>query len=144
MNGTFRVRIEHSSGDPSAIRTVEVTIIVDTTVHELTLPTVDGVPVDMGSVEENILGSDADPLITGIGIDVSTGVTAADFEIRDNALGVFADKFQIEQNGADPTEWNLVLKDGEWLIMKRFLVLIMAKLNWIFLLPIPMATIPTP
>ena len=115
MNGTFRVRIEHSSGDPSAIRTVEVTIIVDTTVHELTLPTVDGVPVDMGSVEENILGSDADPLITGIGIDVSTGVTAADFEIRDNALGVFADKFQIEQNGADPTEWNLVLKDGEWL-----------------------------
>ena len=115
MGGTFRVRIEHSSGDPSAIRTVEVTIMVDTTVHELTLPTTDGVLVDMGSVEENVLGSDADPLIAGIEVAPGTPgatVTAADFAIRDGFLDVFASKFEMVQDTVTPTEWNLQLKDG--------------------------------
>ena len=107
-NVAFRVIV--SNGNPSADRIVEVVITADLDVYELSLDE----DRSVGDMNENILGSAADPLITGIGIDVSTGVTATDFEIRDGALGVFANKFMMEQ-GADPTEWNLVLRDAEWL-----------------------------
>ena len=113
MMETFNVEI--SNGNPADTQIVVVTVTPDSTVHELTLPTTDGVLVDMGSVEENVLGSDADPLIAGIEVAPGTPgatVTAADFAIRDGFLDVFASKFEMVQDTVTPTEWNLQLKDG--------------------------------
>ena len=107
MGGTFNVVISDGNGNEE---TVEVTIMVDVDVYELSLE--EG--REVGDIDENILGSAADPLITGIEVDDATVNMPDYFTIRDNALGVFADKFEMEFDTTNQA-WNLVLKDTEYL-----------------------------
>ena len=109
---TFNVEI--SNGNPADTQIVVVTVTPDSTVHELMLDE----QFLVGDIEENVLGSTADPLIAGIEVAPGTPgatVTAADFAIRDGFLNVFASKFEMVQDTVTPTEWNLQLIDGEYL-----------------------------
>ena len=109
VDGDFRVVV--SDGNPSNDQIVEVTIMVDDTVYELSLE--EG--REVGDIEENVIGaSSVDPLITGIEVDDATVNMPDYFTIRDNALGIFADKFEMEFDSANQA-WNLQLKTGEWL-----------------------------
>ena len=106
-----------SNGNPNvADQIVEVMVDVDFEVHELMLDE----DASVAMTDENILSTATNPLvlIEGIGVTPAPGatVTDADFEIRDNALGAFANKFMMVQGGsANPTAWNLQLKADQWL-----------------------------
>ena len=113
MGGTFNVVISDGNGNEE---TVEVTIMVDVDVYELSLE--EG--REVGDIEENVIGaSSVDPLITGIeAVDLNNPATNpadTDFTIRDNALGIFANKFEVMQDPTDPTAWDIRLKTGAWL-----------------------------
>ena len=105
---TFNVEI--SNGNPADTQIVVVTVTPDSTVHELMLDE----QFLVGDIEENVLGSTADPLIAGIEVAPGTPgatVTAADFAIRDGFLDVFASKFEMDFDTTNQA-WNLQLKDG--------------------------------
>ena len=104
---TFNVVISDGNGNEE---TVEVTIMVDVDVYELSLE--EG--REVGDIDENILGSDADPLIAGIEVDDATVNMPDYFTIRDNALGIFADKFEMMEDSINGG-WNIKLKDTEYL-----------------------------
>ena len=106
---TFNVEI--SNGNPADTQIVVVDITVDATVYQLSLD--EG--REVGTTDENVISTTANPVVLIEGIEVDdTAATAAGFEIRDNALGIFADKFEVMEDTTNQA-WNLQLKNDEYL-----------------------------
>ena len=101
--------VEVSNGIDADSQVVEVQVTLDGTVDELSLAE----EFSVGDIEENMLGSTADPLIAGIEVVGSTPAPA-DFTIRDGFLNVFADKFEMMEDTINGG-WNVRLKDDQWL-----------------------------
>ena len=100
---TTELYVQVTSGGETETVKIDVTVQSVTT---LTAPTTSGTM----EIAENTLGSDADPVVTGI--DAGSGAVKANFIISDAADSPpgYADKFDIVQDG---TTWNLVLRDTE-------------------------------
>ena len=102
-NTAIPVYVQVTSGGESETVKIDVTV---QSVATLTAPTTSG-PIE---IAENMLGSDADPVVTGI--DAGSGAVKANFIISDAADSPpgYAAMFDIVQDG---TTWNLVLRDTE-------------------------------
>ena len=102
-NTAIPVYVQVTSGGETETVKIDVTVQSVTT---LTPPTTSG-PIE---IAENMLGSDADPVVTGI--DAGSDAVKANFIISDAADSPpgYAAMFDIVQDG---TTWNLVLRDGE-------------------------------
>ena len=102
-NTAIPVYVQVTSGGESETVKIDVTV---QSVATLTAPTTSG-PIE---IAENMLGSDAAPVVTGI--DAGSGAVKANFIISDAADSPpgYAAMFDIVQDG---TTWNLVLRDTE-------------------------------
>ncbi len=104
-NTAIPVYVQVTSGGETETVKIDVTVQSVTT---LTAPTTSGTM----EIAENTLGSDADPVVTGI--DAGSSAVKANFIISDAADSPpgYAAMFDIVQN-QDGTTWNLVLRDRE-------------------------------
>ena len=102
---TTELYVQVTSGGETETVKIDVTV---QSVATLTPPTTSGTM----EIAENMLGSDADPVVTGI--DAGSSAVKANFIISDAADSPpgYADMFDIVQN-QDGTTWNLVLRDTE-------------------------------
>ena len=102
-NTAIPVYVQVTSGGESETVKIDVTV---QSVATLTAPTTSGTM----EIAENTLGSDADPVVTGI--DAGSSAVKANFIISDAADSPpgYAAMFDIVQDG---TTWNLVLRDTE-------------------------------
>ena len=104
---TLQISVSNSDGDSEMV-SVEITVADSAVTPELRAPT------DItGTVAENVLGSNADPLIMGFE-PIATGVDAWVIRAPDG----FSDKFEIEAGAG--VSVNLVLADTESLDYEAF------------------------